>query len=819
MSAMASKTKRKNARKKRGRTTTGRAEPLDPHVRVATAQTEAIVNLMAEYADADDPAAAIGDALATAVEEFTAAINEVEPARLIEVVRLACLPWAPEGEVREDADSAPSRAELMALIAITAAVHDGSSSGPNDAGDPAPGVQPLTDLVHGRLLPAVDRLFHLAQLREMAQADFSDQLAVIAAYMRGAQVWIRSSSYPDRVEDLYMELFSEPAVRQALIDTLGFDARQAHSVLGGLHDVQVGRLNDRMIAMRVASTVAMSSTPRGGTPNPNALAVAKAAWTAAWEPPTAQVVVGAAEIADTIGLPPQTVQSVLDFFSLDTRSATALDVVHEFTSGANPLRVHPVLALSDGFMLVHNADLLAAVREAFEEHLKTTSSWERYAKHRGELLEQRSHGALAKVLPDASYREGFEYYVPASPDEEGRSPSTYTKRVEGDHLVVQDDVAIIIEDKAVAISPGSREGETRRLRRDLTGIVTKAADQAGRLRERILVDGGIQVHGEGWIDLTHIREIHTVAVSIEDLMGVSTATAQLAIAGIIPPDNIPWTVSILDLDLIAELIDHPAELLLYLRRRRALESTVMYTAPDELDLFLHFFSAGLYVEEDPHALRETYPWMGEVRTAERRRYERQRPVYLTSRTDALDHWHYAQLAGQGSVPKPAMAHTELRPLLDQLRARKDYAWLSICATLLAGSEAAQSQMAKIPVDLLHNPFAGGRRRRMQAMPLPQSSDRADGWLVVWMTRPPGFIPAAAEQDARDYLRVKKHQWGLSRGVVLEYSEATRDLIGVWFDDHSGELDDALKSKAKALQPAEAWTSNEHPKAKKRSGSR
>lgn len=816
---MGSKTKRKNARKKRARTATGRHEPLDPHLRVATAQLGAVVDLMAEYADADDPAVAVGDALATAVEEFAAAIDGVEPARLIEVARLACLPWAPEGEVREDAASAPARAELMALIAIAATGHHASAAVANDAGAHATGVQPVTDLVHGQLLPAVDRLFHLAQLREMAIADMSDPLALIAAQMRGAQVWIRSSSYPDRVEDLYMELFSEQAVQQTLIDDLGFDARQAHVVLNSLHEVQVERLNHRMIAMRVASTVAMRSAPREGRPDPSALATAKAAWTAAWEPQAAEVVVGAAEIAEAVGLPAHTVQSVLDFFTLDTHTATALDVVHEFTGGANPLRVHPVFSFTDGFMLVHNADLLAAVREAFEQHLKQTNSWEPYAKHRGELLEQRTHDALARVLPDASYREGFEYYVPASPEEDGSPPSGYTKRVEGDHLVVQDDVAIIVEDKAVAISPSSREGETRRLRRDLTGIVTKAADQAGRLRERILADGGIQLDGEGWIDLSNIREIHTIAVSMEDLMGVSTATAHLAAAGVIAPDNIPWTVSILDLDLIAELVDHPAELLLYLRRRRALESTMMYTAPDELDLFLHFFSAGLYVEEDPDALRQTYPWMGEVRTAERRRYERQRPVYLTSRTDALDRWHYARLAGQRSAPKPAMAHTSLRPLLDQLRNRKDFAWLSICATLLAGSASAQAQMARIPAELLRNPFAGGRRRRMQAMPLPQSSDPADSWLVVWMTRPPEFIPDAAEQDARDYLRVKKHQWGLHRGVVFEYSEVSGELIGVWFDDHTGELDDALKAKAKTLQPADAWISSQHPQGKKRSGSR
>ncbi len=91
-------------------------------------------------------------------------------------------------------------------------------------------------------------------------------------------------------------------------------------------------------------------------------------------------------------------------------------------------------------------------------------------------------------------------------------------------------------------------------------------------------------------------------------------------------------------------VDRPAEFLLYLRRRRDPEATVIYTAADELDLFLYFFEAGLYVEPDPEksacsvcldACRPPPASAGAAGTA---------PAYITSRTDALDHWHYAQLA-------------------------------------------------------------------------------------------------------------------------------------------------------------------------------
>ena len=58
-------------------------------------------------------------------------------------------------------------------------------------------------------------------------------------------------------------------------------------------------------------------------------------------------------------------------------------------------------------------------------------------------------------------------------------PAKYTKRVEGDHLILLDDVAFIVEDKAVALSALSKGGKTNRIRTDLTNIVTKAAEQSG----------------------------------------------------------------------------------------------------------------------------------------------------------------------------------------------------------------------------------------------------------------------------------------------------------------------------------------------------
>ena len=94
---------------------------------------------------------------------------------------------------------------------------------------------------------------------------------------------------------------------------------------------------------------------------------------------------------------------------------------------------------------------------------------------------------------------------------------------------------------------------------------------------------------------------------MDDLTSIATATAELVRAGLLDYDNIPWTVSIHDLELIVELIERPAQFLLYLRRRLNPDATVMFSAPDELDLFLFFFEDGLWVEPDPDQVRAAFP--------------------------------------------------------------------------------------------------------------------------------------------------------------------------------------------------------------------
>lgn len=773
----------------------------------------AVEKIVKKLAATDDPARAIGTAFDEAVTEFVRELQRFDPVRLIEVARLAFLPITFEGDTSATAEAGATQVELLALIALAAQQEASDASVPEAATVQDQEMSHFISEAKERLV----ELIRLANLRSLATVDQTDKFAMVSLLVQSTEIWIRNSSYPEMVGATNLELLDgEPTVRAALNAEFGFDATDALAVLNACHDIQQDNMNSRAVAMRTAVFAAMTSA-QNGEPDRKANDLARAGFMSLFEPDANGAMVTVEELATRTGIFVARARDVIYRFRLDLGAATPAEVVEEFIAGKNPMRARPLIVSDDGrIMLPHPALNVVAVRENLEEHLKTSPVWSKYAKHRGDLLESRTRAALGRVLPGANFRDGIEYYIPANDAEEkAADPAKYTKRVEGDHLILLDDVAVIVEDKAVAFSALSRAGKTSRIRRDLTGIITNAADQASRMRDAIERDGGLRIEGEGWVDLSHVREIHTITVSLDDLSTVLSATAELVRAGVLSLDCIPWTVSLHDLELITELVARPAEFLLYLRRRRDPNTTVMFAAADELDFFLYFYEAGLWVEPDPVQVRAAFPFLPAPTTAELRRYRLQEPRYLTSRTDALDAWFYAKNSDgteSATVLKPAMAPTPLGSLIDALNARNVTGWLSIGATLLSMATSIQHQFARNGDDLLNSPSPNGSGRSL-TVPVTGSVDPAEGWLFVWATRPLGEDLASAVNRVRDYLRAKKHQLSIPRGVVFLFDEPTRSLIDAYYDGHIGPLDSALTATVSRLRPAAELRNRLPPKAK------
>ncbi|WP_404287726.1 hypothetical protein [Glutamicibacter arilaitensis] len=740
--------------------------------------------------------------------ELTTKLEQHRPERIIELARLACLPWNMAGMIKPDTDGGPAKAELLALIALTTdgADNDGSAT------DEIP--NSLYQAAH-EWAESVEKLIELLQAREFVTMSekTADDLDRIAFSARSTEVWLRSSSYPDMVKSTHDALFEHEAIPAALSALLGFDASDAYRVLTRLHDLQVDAMNDRLEEfLDVMGAVSESGET---APTSETLKKVRIAINIAWQPTADLVAVSTAAVADSLGVEIDVVEAVLNWFAVDLGEQDTHVVLESFVKGDNPFRTNPVVRTERGeFMLVHDALVLPAIRENLEQALKTSQKWEQYQKWRGDLLEDLGRTALERVLPGATTYSAFDYFVPANEQEALVSPSEYTKKVEGDLLFILDDVAIIVEAKAAAITPAARAGETRKLRRSLTDIITKASSQAARLQKRIEDDRGVRFHESGWLDLDHIREIHTIALSLDDLSGVATATSDLVQAGFLDASHIPWVVSVHDLQVIVDVVDRPAEFLLYLRRRRDPEVSLAYVAPDELDLFLYFYEAGLYVVPDPQLMTEQLPYMHSPSKGDLRRRAKQGRSLITSRTGPLDAWHSAKLdPALPRVNKPVLTGSPMIPLAEKLQKLGFYGWLSLGATLLSGSTKAQKDFSRISKNLLAHPRDDGRERS-QAVPIGSSLSNA--WLLIWMTRPAGRDVEDVIQVGREYLRAKKYQLKINRGAVFLYDEATKELINVTYDGTLPTPDPMMDRAIVGLVPVDKMPSPPPPNAKRAS---
>lgn len=731
--------------------------------------------------------------------------------RVVELARLACLPWAVAGQITPDTEGGLAEAELLSLLAQT--LSTGEDNGTALEEEP----NSLYSAAHDWAKSA-GHLIELAQTRELIaiRSHPAGRLDFLAFSARSTSVWVRSTSYPDMVEATYGALFGHEETRAALKMHLGFDAADAVTVLTRLHVLQVEAMNERLEAAVRAAADAYEESDRGRIP-PSAATRdrVRAAHNRGWRPTADLVAIPARDVAASLGAEAAMVEAVLNRFTVTTGELGARDILDAFIRGDNPLRTNPVIRTGrEAFMLVHDALILPAVRENLEQELKAFPEWEKYQKWRGSLLEDLGKNALEDMLPGAKTWVSFEYFIPANEQEAQSTPERYTKKVEGDILLVHDDVAVIVEAKAVAVTPESRAGETRRLRRDLTGIITKASKQAARLQQRIEDDGGVRLLRGGWLDLGQVREIHTVALSLEDLSGVATATSELVAAGILDLDRIPWVVSLHDLQIIAQLVDRPAEFLLYLRRRRNPEVSVAYATSDELDLFLYFYEAGLYVAPDPLIMAAELPYVTAPRAADIRRRTQQRAGLITSRTDPLDAWHYAELnPGLPRVAKPKLTGSPMTSFVDELQADRSFGWLSTGATLLSGSTKAQADMTRIPAKLLASTDPNGPQR---SMTIPVGTSLREAWLLVWMTKPAHRELPVITQVAREYLRAKKYQLKFNRGAVFIFDQDTKKLAEVIYDGVLPIPDPEMDRKISQLFPPEKMSSPPPPGHKRAS---
>lgn len=796
-----SKRRARRAKKQRARARRSRADQgATSSTEVAVAEAyERFARYVQSATTREDAAAAARADLRSAVEEVVRLACDLDLIKVVSSVRIVMI----TNRVMTGVDVS---AAVLELIALVLSCRDSAIS-------ETVAIAAEPEFMPPHVETAARAALGAGSMIALFDSPSSDAESAILFYSVQREITLRNPIYPHMLLNTLCGLFADPAVDHDCQTVLGFTGLEAVNVMeavGSLSITELAKRFTRMEAARDASLpyiMSWQSGDEGKTqlPTEEHRAAAQEVFDAVQELTTniAQAtVIDPDAIAQHTGYQRSTVDAILDTFTL-TRLTGIDETFDRFFRGDNPLRTAPIVTDTQGRrMLVHDALALPAVREVIETRLKAASRQDAYEKHRGEWVENSAVDLLSGVLPGAQIFRGFNYFVPdpraAVPQTE---PEKFTKRVEGDGLILIDDVALIIEVKSVVLTAEARGGVARRLRGKLRDIVTNAANQAARLRERIITDKRIRLDDGQWINVGSIREIHTIAVGLEDLSGVTTATTMLLAAGVLKPDHIPWTVSVHDLRIVCELLDRPSELLLYLRRRTEPAATWKYRAVDEVDLFLLFLHRGLYVEPDPQKTAQTLPWAGPPSTADLRRFKAQRPELVTSHTEPLDAWYDSQLDSTAPpADKPRLlADQKLLELVDQITTTGTAGWLSTATSLLEGNAKVQRMFGRYATDLAK---LVRRDRRHHSITHLMGETSGKHVLLVWACHGPDEDTDAAASYLMQYLQAKKHQTGAYRATCMLFDPAGRHLLSLLYDNRPPGPDPVLDQAAVRLVPLE-----------------
>jgi hypothetical protein len=237
----------------------------------------------------------------------------------------------------------------------------------------------------------------------------------------------------------------------------------------------------------------------------------------------------------------------------------------------SPLVERPFLRHGDRYILPVPGMLQRDLFTVFDARLMRSRSG--YSKRRAKTLDVLAVGWLASMLPGATTYTNLHY---------GED--------ELDGLVLFEDTAFVVEGKGSAISFQARRGDVGRLVNEIRRSVEEAREQGIRARDFILGTGEsvfFNDHGNEILRLPEeaVREVQIVNPTIHELAGHAPQLARFRSRGLFQDGDLPWSVYINDLRVIAETCENPAVFLHYLVWRARLPLGEQVIVADELDLW------------------------------------------------------------------------------------------------------------------------------------------------------------------------------------------------------------------------------------------
>lgn len=726
------------------------------------------------------------------VEAITRLLTGQDLLNVIELVRRHEIPMVVDDFKESESEQLAAVVDVVATVALSL----GQRHPP--AGESE---EPREDLI-SQLAQHARNIVYVGIMLAMATRDDPalGPLRHLAGQLVSHDLVVHGKHYERISRILNQSLLGANGIRTILRRDFGFDLSDVEQVTDAIRDCY----QDSFDPLRHSLGRILELMESGKDPSEQERLELSKSLHAALNQPAATSTFTAEDLTSYCDVPPEKIDAILLTFSKPFSSGDPTQETLKLVHGTASLKQVATLRDEDGnHALLHSAGISPEmVRPRLESVLRTKQkSWQSYGRQRDNLVEKLAAKELSQLLGLASPTyEGLKYLTAAAEKDvstlsaDATNPKSMGQIVESDALLLVDDVAVCLEVKAGSLSEKARTGNVQRVAQDLEKTIGAATEQAQRLEELILTNGGIWRDNGKWLDLSAIREVHTVVVCLEDFGPLAIAADTLVRGGILTGSTMPWIVSMHDLILIRELLDSPAQFLLYLRRRTDPAAARLFDASDELDLLMWFLGGGLYFEPDPDEVHDRYPMSGRPSGKDRARYRDQGPIQVGTHTDPLDAWAY-YLDGTSSTPaaKPQRSDDpKIREFVEFLEKDHKPGWLRFGADLLNLSGEGQKALT---ADVTRVVKAAKRDQDFHS--LVQEIVGQWGYALLFVTASSHGHEESLER-LQLYMRAKKYQLKADRALGIHLNDSGEIIAVIYANSPEQDDDDDLSEVVKEL---------------------
>lgn len=691
------------------------------------------------------------DSLRSLVSEFRSLVSGYDPARVIACLRRRSFAAQTLLNVPASMDSSQDVEFPVALVDAAALILYAEEelcvpSSYRELSFGADDFEDVTDELVGvlrKILLVTTFLWSIPRINSLDEAGLN-------ARHSGVRQWIRETSYSARQIHIFDELFGFQDIEALISAERGYSYSDVKSVMEWIADFMGNGMD--------SACETLGSIVEAGEPTDEDKTKARRALEMMVAPRFEDATFSPCEIADELDFPEGKVSEILEDFSVDLTPYTVSDVCAMLLRGSSPLFQFPLVKERNGrFLIVDESLLMPSIRRNFETDLLSNSS---YAQHRGDLLERLLHQALREKFPHATLFPNLKYSLPER------------RRGEADLLLIHGDVAIIFEAKASTIFKPGEAVHPGKFATQMRTVIRKASKQVEQLRASIELEGRVHLEREEPLDLSFVREVHTVVVTLDELLELSIRVTDLVETNLLRDlKQLPWITSMGDLQLILDLVEEPSEFLVYLRRRRDPLIARKYFSTDELDLFLAFRHTGLWANDldDAATPARVFPFTGE-----------------------LDDWIHGVTA-----QKPVIKETALLKYARQARQRNLTHWFEFGAALISVAEDAQLEMES-GISKILSQSAFDLRSHQLACVFDDEEPTRFGGLIVFATQ--GMIDRKkSEKSLIKYLKMKKTQAGVARSFLCVLDQRGK-VVDLFYDAGNYKVTDFPEEEYSKLHP-------------------